>query len=85
MRTSKKLEQFNIWIKEHFDLPLTVINPTVTANWLTGFVDGDGSFFIKISKHSPHYGAFNDTNRGSIRLTVEEIRAVKVTSFTVAV
>ena len=39
---------------------------------------------MSISKHSPHRGALNDTNRGSLRLTVEEIRAVKVTSFSVA-
>lgn len=40
-------------------MPPTVINPTVTANWLTGFVDGDGSFFIKIYKSSSHKCDYN--------------------------
>ena len=52
IRTTKKLDQFNNWIKEHFNLPPTIKNPVITPSWLAGFVDGDGSFFIKISSKS---------------------------------
>lgn len=54
IRTTKKLDQFNNWIKEHFNLPPTIKNSVITPGWVAGFVDGDGSFFIKISKSSSH-------------------------------
>jgi hypothetical protein len=59
LRTVKKLNQFNEWIKEHFNLPPIEINPLITKEWLTGFVDGDGSFFVKISKSSKYKYGYN--------------------------
>ena len=44
--STKKLNQFNNWIKEHFNLPPTINNSVISANWLSGFVDGDGSPFF---------------------------------------
>lgn len=52
--SSKKLDQFNAWIKEHYDLPPTKSNPVISKEWVSGFVDGDGSFFFRIAKSSSY-------------------------------
>jgi hypothetical protein len=42
LRTPKKLTQFNNLIGKYFDLPPTTQCPELTAEWVAGFVDGDG-------------------------------------------
>jgi hypothetical protein len=42
LRTPKKLIQFNNLIGKYFDLPPTLQCPKLTAEWVAGFVDGDG-------------------------------------------
>ena len=59
LRTYKKWEQFNNWLKDNFHLSSTILNTNITPEWLTGFVDGDGSFFVKINKSKTHIVGYN--------------------------
>lgn len=59
IRSTKKLIQFNTWIQTNFNLPTTSLNIEITEEWLTGFVDGDGSFFTKITKSKKHTIGYN--------------------------
>jgi hypothetical protein len=57
LRTVKKLERFNKWCSDHFDIAPSTHTPLTAAagpaaGWLSGFTDGDGSFFPLISKNT---------------------------------
>jgi len=52
------LARFNAWRFDHFNLPPVVKNPTISSAWLTGFTDGDGSFYAIIHKASDYVSGF---------------------------
>lgn len=57
LRTAKKLERFNKWCSDCFDITPSTHTPLTAAagpaaGWLSGFTDGDGSFFPLISKNT---------------------------------
>lgn len=58
LRSKSKLAQFNAWRLAHFNLPPVCINPTISSAWLTGYTDGDGSFYALIHKASDYKCGF---------------------------
>jgi hypothetical protein len=50
--TPLKLVQFNDWLATYFNLPPSTLKTTISADWVRGFVESEGSFYLKSSINS---------------------------------
>ncbi len=61
-QSKKKIDQFNSWVRIHFPHLISSLNYEVNLSlnpqWLVGFTDGDGSFFVTLKSNKSYRNGF---------------------------